>query len=365
MKLNVFSRGARKFASAIALSALAGLSAPAALAQAPAAPAPAKDRLFGIVEPVVAKKPLSFGLALVHLNDDFWRGIAYGVEDEARRSNVSLKRVFVAGAYGKVREQFAQLQALKTLGVDVAVLGAVSYDGFDPAVRDLKQAGMKVMAVGIPVNSASIDLGVGQDDSGIGKELANQLCALDAAPKVVIVPGPAGAEWARLRNVGFKEQLAARCKPAKVVDAPFTAGMTLQDGLTQTADLLLKNPDVNAVYTPAVTLSMGAAQAARQARRDVNLVTAAIVPEAIKLIKEGRIKASVSEPGILMGRLIVQYAIRQAEGLPLPGVLKDAALPYPYVMTPSLAVTPANVESFPFYETDIVPPGWNSSALTR
>ncbi len=365
MKLNAFSRCTRKFASALALSSLVGLAAPAAMAQAPAKPASSGDRLFGIVEPVVAKKPISFGLALVHLNDDFWRGIAYGVEDEAKRSNVSLKRVFIAGAYGKVREQFAQLQALKTLGVDVAVVGAVSYDGFDPVIRDLKQAGMKVMAVGIPVNSANIDLGVGQDDSGIGKELANQMCALDPSPKVVMVPGPAGAEWARLRNVGFKEQLAAKCKPTKIVDTGFTAGMTLQDGLTQAADLLLKNPDANAVYTPSIALAMGAAQAARQARRDVNLVTAAVVPEAVRLIKDGRISATISEPGVLMGRLIVQYAIRQAEGLPLPSVKKDGSLPYPYLMTPSLVIDKKNVDTFPFYETDFVPQGWSSSALIR
>lgn len=361
--MNILLSCAKKNLASLAVAvSLVGLVPASALAQAPA---PTNDRLFGIVEPVVAKKPLSLGLALVHLNDDFWRGIAYGVEDEAKRSNVTLKRVFIAGAYGKVREQFAQLQALRSLGVDVAVLGAVAFDGFDPAIRDLKQAGIRVMAAGIPVNSASIDLGVGQDDSNIGKEMARQLCAIDPAPKVAFVPGPAGAEWARLRVVGYKQELAAKCKPAKLVEAGFSAGIALQDGLTQAADLLLKNPDVNAVYTPASSLAIGVAQAARQARRDVNLVTSAVNRESLKLLKEGRFKALVTEPGILMGRLIVQYAIRQSEGLPLDGVKKDGSLPYPYVMTPSLVVTSKNVDTFPVFQTDIVPEGWSSSALVR
>ena len=39
------------------------------------------DRLMGIVEPLVATKPLTIGLSVVHLNDDFWRGITYGIQD--------------------------------------------------------------------------------------------------------------------------------------------------------------------------------------------------------------------------------------------------------------------------------------------
>jgi len=323
------------------------------------------DRLMGIVEPVVATKPLSIGLAVVHLNDDFWRGITYGVEDEAKRSNVKLERVFVAGAYGNVREQFAQLATLKTLGVDVAVLGASAFNGFDPIIKDLQSSGINVMAVGIPVNSPNISLGVTQDDAGIGRVEATVLCEANKSPKVLAIPGPAGAEWARLRHVAFKEELAKKCTDATVVDAPFSAGLTLQNGLTQASDLLLKHPEINAIFTPQVSLGMGAAQAKRQLGRDVTIVTSALVPEVLPMIKRGDIYASVSEPGILMGRLIVQYAIRQNEGLPLPNTNKDDSLPYPYVLTPTAAITKANVDSFPVHNTDLPPADWKASAIMR
>jgi ribose transport system substrate-binding protein len=61
-------------------------------------------RLIGLVAPLVAQKPLRIGVTLVHLNDDFWKGVAYGTVDEAKRSNIEVVRVSVAGAYGNTRE---------------------------------------------------------------------------------------------------------------------------------------------------------------------------------------------------------------------------------------------------------------------
>lgn len=81
------------------------------------------------------------------------------------------------------------------------------------------------------------------------------------------------------------------------------------------------------------------------------------------MIKDGSILATVSEPGILMGRLAVQYAIRQIEGKPMPALHKDAALPYPYVLTPPTVVTPQNVDSYPLNVFDLPPQGWRIDAL--
>lgn len=323
------------------------------------------DRLMGLIEPIVAQEPLTIGLTVVHLNDDFWRGITYGVQDEAQRSNVKLERVFVAGAYGNVREQLAHLSTFKTLGVDVAVIGATAFNGFDPAFRELSESGINVMAVGIPVNSPTISLGVTQDDSGIGRNLAEVLCEADSKAQVLAMPGPAGAEWARLRHVAFKETLAEKCPDTTVTDAPNSAGLTLQNGLTQASDLLLRQPDINAIFTPQVSLGMGAAQAVRQMNRDVKILTSALVPEVLPMIKRGQIYASVSEPGILMGRLIVQYAIRQAEGKELPNTLKDDSLPYPYVLTPNTPLLASNVDDFPVHNTDLPPADWDASSIMR
>lgn len=319
------------------------------------------DRLQGLIEPIKAEKPFKIGVTLVHLQDDFWKGIAYGIQDEAKRSGVEVSQVTVAGAYGNVREQFGQLNALKTLGVDYVALGPASFDGYDPVIKTLKDAGIKTLAVGIPVNSPNIAFGVGQDEGAIGAELAKAICAKKADSTTLTIPGPAGAEWARLRYVAFQEQ-AKQCKGMKVIPGSFGGGVDLSYGLSQASDLLLRTPEANFIYTPVIPLGMGAAQAVRQQRRDVQVVSSAIVREAIPMIRDGRILAVTSEPGILMGRLLVQYAIRDHEGKAL-NLKKDDSLPYPYALTPPVVITPENVDTFPFEIYELPPKDWSISAL--
>ncbi|MDX3895826.1 substrate-binding domain-containing protein [Pusillimonas sp.] len=342
-------------AAALALAA-------ACFAPAQAADKESADRLQGLIEPIKAEKPFKIGVTLVHLQDDFWKGIAYGIQDEAKRSGVELAQVTVAGAYGNVREQFGQLNALKTLGVDYVALGPASFDGYDPIIKSLKDAGIKTLAVGIPVNSANIAFGVGQDEEAIGAALAKAICDKKPDSTTLTIPGPAGAEWARLRYVAFQEQ-AKQCQGMKVIPGSFGGGVDLGYGLSQASDLLLRTPDANFIYTPVIPLGMGAVQAVRQQRRDVKVVSSAIVREAIPMIQDGRFLAVTSEPGILMGRLLVQYAIRDHEGKNMENLKKDDALPYPYALTPPVVVTPENVDSFPFEVYELPPKGWSITAL--
>ncbi|MDB6085423.1 MAG: putative sugar transport system, substrate-binding protein [Gammaproteobacteria bacterium] len=320
------------------------------------------DRLVGLVTPLVAQKPLKIGVTLVHLNDTFWKGVAYGIVDEAKRSNVQVVRVSVAGGYGKTREQFAQLNTLKTLGVNYVALGAASFDGYEPMIRELKTAGIKVIAAAIPVNSASVAFGVTQDDSLIGKLLADAICTKNGSAKIVAIPGPAGAEWARLRYVGFMDELK-HCPGAEVYPGAFRGSVDLQEGLSQTADLLLKHPEANFVYTPQMSLGLGAVQAGRQLSRHVQVVSSAVVKAAVPMLIDGRLLGVISEPAIIMGRLIVQYLIRDAEGKPMPNFVQPAGSPYPYFLTPPTLITVANAASFPLDVYEIPPADFKLDAL--
>lgn len=321
------------------------------------------DRLRNIVEPITAKKPLKIGVTLVHLHDDFWKGIAYGIVDEAKRSGVKVLQVSVAGAYGNVKEQFAQLDALKSLGADVVVIGAAAYDGYNPILKSLQSSGIKVVAAGIPVNSAAVDFGVGQDDKAIGVALEDVVCkAKGAGPaEVITIPGPAGAEWAHLRHVGFDEA-AKKCPGLTVDEGAVGGGLGIDQGLAQASDMLHKHPDAGFIYTPEISLGMGAVQATKQLNKPTKVVSSSIVREAFPLLKDGHLLAVASEAGIVMGRLIVQYAIRENEGLPMPKLEKDGTL-YPALMVPVTMVTPANADTYPAELYELPPKDWSIQAV--
>lgn len=325
-----------------------------------------EDRFAGLIAPLKAEKPFKLAVTVVHLNDDFYKGIIYGITDEAKRSGVDVVQVSVAGAYGNVREQFAQLEAFKSIGADVAVLAPAAYNGFDPIIKSLKASGMKVASVGIPVDSNNIDFGVLQDDTYIGKLMAEAVCHSAVKPKnVAMIPGPAGAEWVRLRYVGFKEEAKKCPTPVSVVETGFGGGIDLQEGLTKAADLMLRNPEVNFIYTPQITLGMGAVQAIRQQHRQASVVSSAMVKRVVPMIEEGKMLAVVSEPGIIMGRLIVQYAIRSMEGKPLPNLAAAGTdgLNYAHLNVPNKVLDKDNVATHPFETYEIAPADWKVPAM--
>lgn len=331
------------------------------LLTASAAPADEPDRLRGLVEPIAAKERFTLGASLVHLQDDFWKGIAYGITDEAARSNVELLGITVAGAYGKVPEQFGQLDTFQARGADVIVVGPAAYDGYNLPLKKLADAGITVIAAGVPVNSKYVALGVGQDDSEIGVAQAEALCAevKGAEAKALTIPGPAGAEWANMRLVAFNETIAATCPNLTIISGPAGDSLAVEYGLATSADLMLTNPDATYIVTPAVTLGMGAIQAVRQqGRSDIRVITSGVVNEVIPMVEDGSILAIGSEPGIIMGRLIVQYAIREREGLEMPNLSTDAGTSYPALMIPATMITSETVADYPFDLYEIAPADW-------
>ena len=322
------------------------------------------DRFLGLIEPVKATKPLRFGVTVVHLQDDYWKGMAYGIADEAKRTGVEVVQISVAGAYGNVSQQFAQIQTMKSKGIDVLVLGPSAYDGFDPLLKSAKNDGIMVIAAGIPVNSKSVDFGVVMDDTSIGEGLAKFICEKkgDGPAKALSIPGPAGAEWAHLRAAGFKAG-AEKCPGLSVVEGPVGGAIDISYALAQASDLLQKHADARFFFTPQITLGMGAVQAAKQQKKDVGVVSSTIIPKVFEMLKDGSLMGESTEPSILMGRLMVQYAIRKAEGLDMPNLGETAGFAYPTVVIPPQIVTKENADDYPYQLTDVPPADWSISSF--
>ena len=87
--------------------------------------------------------------------------------------------------------------------------------------------------------------------------------------------------------------------------------------------------------------------------------------QELRSLESGLSKAGESEflPGILIGRLIVQYAIRKAEGLPMPGM--QATSPYPTVVVPNLPVTQSMAATYDDSIYDVPPKSWSIEAVQK
>lgn len=326
------------------------------------APADPKfDRLRGVVEPVKAKKPYKIGIAVVQLADDYWKGMVYGMLEEAKEAGVEVERVYAAGGYGKVPEQIAQLEALEALKVDAVILGAADYDGYDAVIKRLTDKGIKVFAAGVPVNSDLVTLGVTMDEIEIGKTIANYICKQDPKAEVITLPGPKGPAWNKLRFDGVQAG-AKDCPGMTLVGNTFAGDITIEDGQSQASDLMIKHPDADYIYAAAGGLGTGAGLAVKRMNRETKVVTAAVTARTVDLIKDGNIAMVVSEPGVLIGRSLIQYTTRSLNGDDLPNLAKGEPIPYPQFLIPMFELTQDKLSTYDLTQYDQPPSGWQPPA---
>jgi ribose transport system substrate-binding protein len=345
--------GSQWFAAPLLVALIAGLP----LAMPSKAVADDYDRLRGLIEPVKAKKPYRVAFSAVHFIDDYWKGVAYGILDEANKSGVKVVRILSAGGYGKLPEQISELETLATLDLDAVIIGTVSFDGLQRPLKKLADKGVKIIAMDLTVNSQDVALRVGQNQVQIGEAVSDYICQQKKDAKVITIPGPAGVEWTAERLEGVKKG-AEKCGGMQLLGNVFKASTTLQDGISQASDLLTKYPDADYIYAATGNLGTGAAEAAKRAGAKTKVVTANITDNTVKLMKSGQIEMVISEPAVLIGRATLQYTVRLLNGDPLPNLVKSDKLPYPSMDLPPKALTNDVLQSYDLQWYDSPPPDW-------
>lgn len=316
------------------------------------------DRLRGSVEPVKADKPYRIGVTVVHFVDDYWKGISYGLVEEAKEAGVEIVRLFAAGGYGKIAEQIAQLETLSTLDVDAVILGATNFNGYDRVIKRLTDKGIVIVAAGVPVNSDLVTMGVTMDEVAIGSTLAGYVCKQNPSAQVLTIPGPSGPAWNKLRFDGF--EAGAKDCPGMVLHGNVFKGDTkIEDGQSQGSDLLIKHPEATHIYAAAANLGTGAALAAKRIGSDAKVVTATVTSKTVELMKEDRIAMVISEPGVLIGRSLIQYTTRVLNKNDLPNLVSGGPIPYQQFLIPLFQLTSKNVDSYELSIYDQPPADWH------
>jgi ribose transport system substrate-binding protein len=276
---------------------------------------------------------------------------------EADKTGVKIVRLMGAGGYGNVAEQIAQLETLSAMNVDAVVIGATNYEGFDRAIKRLTDKGIKVFAVGVPVNSSQISAGVTIDEENVGRMLADFICRRNKEAKVITIPGPNGPVWNKLRFDGFKKG-AASCPSMTLLGNTFQGNTKLEDGLAQASDLMIKNPGADYIYTAAANLGVGAGMTVKRMGAKTQVATGTITDRTTELMNEGHVAVVVSEQPILMGRSLIQVLVRAMNGQPLPQMTKGGPIPYAEFHVPLVEMTPKDVVNYDLSNYDRPPANW-------
>lgn len=262
-----------------------------------------------------ASKQWDICVSFPHMKDAYWLAVNYGVVDEAKRTGVKMQLV-EAGGYTNLNKQVSQIEDCVAAGADAVVIGAISFDGLNNLVKEVRGKGVPVIDVingmSSPELSAKSLVSFGEMGFKAGEYLAKLHPKGSDPVKVAWFPGPPGAGWVEAGNSGFQE--AVKAGAIDVVETKYgDTGKEVQLKLVE--DTLEANPDIDYIAGTAVT-----AEAATGLLRDrglddkVKVISYYFTPGVFRGIKRGQMLAAPTDSAVVQGRVAIDQAVRILEG---------------------------------------------------
>ena len=201
--------------------------------------------------------------------------------------------------------QANQLANAAATGAGAVIVNPTDSDAMAPAVKQLTDAKIPVVAVDRAVNNAEVSSYIASDNVGGGKQAAKALSeAIHGEGEILVLQGKTGSSASRERGQGFDEGL--KDSPNIKVVAKQTAEFERVKGLDVTTNLLQAHPNVKAIFAENDEMALGAIEAlGDKAGKDVIVVGFDGVEDALKAIKEGTMYASIAQQRSDMASLAV------------------------------------------------------------
>ena len=203
--------------------------------------------------------------------------------------------------------QANQLANAAATGAGAVIVNPTDSDAMAPAVKQLVDEKIPVVAVDRAVNNAEVSSYIASDNVGGGKQAAKALSeAIHGEGEILVLQGKTGSSASRERGQGFDEGL--KDSPNIKVVAKQTAEFERVKGLDVTTNLLQAHPNIKAIFAENDEMALGAIEAlGDKAGKDVIVVGFDGVEDALKAIKEGTMYASIAQqPADMAAQAVVE-----------------------------------------------------------
>ena len=284
-----------------------------------------------------ASKQWDICVSFPHMKDAYWSAVNYGVVTESERQGVKMQLV-EAGGYTNLSTQISQIEDCVSSGADAVVIGAISFDGLNNVVKEIRAQGIPVIDIvngmSSPELSAKSLVSFGEMGFKAGEYIAKKHAAGSGKVKVAWFPGPPGAGWVEAGNTGFQD--AVKDSAIEVVETKYgDTGKEVQLKLVE--DTLEAHPDIDYIVGTAVTAEAAVGLLrSRGLLGKIKIMSYYFTPGVYQGIQRGQILAAPTDSAVIQGRVAIDQAVRILEG-------KDY---YKHVGPKLYVIDDSNVNSF-------------------
>lgn len=264
-----------------------------------------------------AAKKWSICVSFPHMKDAYWTAVDYGVVDESKRLGVKMQLV-EAGGYTELRKQISQIEDCVSAGANAVVIGAISNDGLNNLISEIRKKNIPVIDVINGISSKEISakslVSFGEMGAKAGEILAKLHPKGSTPVKVAWFPGPPGAGWVEAGNTGF--QGAIKNSAVQVIETKYgDTGKEVQSKLVE--DTLEAHPDIQYIVGTAVTAEAAVTiLKTRDLAGKIKVISYYYTPGVHIGIQNGSIMAAPTDSPVIQGRIAIDQAVRILEGKP-------------------------------------------------
>ena len=261
------------------------------------------------------KKP-KIGVSVADQKSLFYVAEADGIKKAAADAGVE---VVLLSADNNSTQQINQVNDLITQGIDVLIFTAQDATAAAAGVRAANRAKIPVVAVDQKPEGGDAKLATYIATDSV--KAAEGLCTwmfkqMGNKGKIGILQGVLGSTAELQRSQGCQQALEKN--PDIKVVAKQSANWDETEGYKAAQNMLQANPDLKAIFGESDAMGLGAAKAAKDAKREIIAVGIDGFPTMIKGIQDGLTQATQAQIPYKMGQMAVADAITLHNGGEVP-----------------------------------------------
>ncbi len=271
------------------------------------------------------KKPV-VGLVMKSLANEFFKSMEEGAVKYAKADGTFTLIPVGMNSETDIDTQISAMENFITQKVDIICVAPADSVGLVAPVKKAMAAGITVVNFDVKLDDKALKeaglqnlVFVGPDNEEgaflAGADLGKKL---GKGGKVFIIEGNPGADNAKMRKAGFDR--AAKQYGLNVLES-LTAHWETEEANTLMTNLLTKHPDVQGVMAANDSMALGVVKALDAAKlsKKVQVVGFDNIPAVQKLVKEGKVLATIDQFGPDMATNCIKTGFRMKKGEKLTG----------------------------------------------